>query len=206
MRDIQHALARGHVARNSAVNELATETASSYASLLSLSFTDELMQVVERFFEKDHFVRSAQNTQGVYQRAMAPRNKFNQSAFELELCLIKASSANSASQTISRIRTLLEDANLKQKVSSAQTKSDPQEKIVPQINNFHGHISGQVNVAGESIRTTALHLSLGEVIAKIDSSSATPAEKTEAKSRLTEFLAHPLVAAIVGGIAGGIGG
>lgn len=206
MRKIQHALGRGHVARNRAVNELVAETVSSYSSFLTVSFTDELMQVVEQSFTTDHFVQSAQNTRGVYERAMAPGSKFDQGAFELELCLIKASAFNSASQTISRVRTLLEDAYLKKTVSSTQAKLDLQEKTVSQVNNFHGPISGQVNVAGESIRNAVLSFSLAEIVAKIDASSATPAEKEGAKSRLTEFLAHPIVAAIVGGIAGGIGG
>ena len=207
MRNLQRALARGHVSRQKMVFELAGEMAVSYPSLLSPSFIDNLLQVVEQSFQKDHFVDSAKGTKGVYQRRQAPRNKFEQRVFEIELCCIQANSANNASQTISRVRTMLEDACLKQTASRVQAESFPKEKIVSQTNNyFHGAIAGQVNVAGESIYNTELNLSIDQIVAKIDASSATLAEKEEAKSLLARFLAHPVVAAIAGSVAAGLVG
>lgn len=82
----------------------------------------------------------------------------------------------------------------------------PQEKKVADI-NFHGPITGQVNVAGESVDSPSMiNLSVGDILTKIEKSDATPEQKAEAKSKLTEFLTHPVVAAIVGGLAGHIGG
>jgi hypothetical protein len=81
----------------------------------------------------------------------------------------------------------------------------PQEKKMAEI-NFHAPITGQVNVAGESISNPALNLSVGDILAKIESSDASPEDKETAKSRLKEFLAHPLVSAIIGGVVGRIGG
>jgi len=43
-------------------------------------------------------------------------------------------------------------------------------------------------------------------VAQIEASNAPPAEKEAAKSKLAEFLSHPLVAAIAGGIAGSAAG
>lgn len=193
-RNIQYALARGHVARNGVVNKLASETAASYPSLLSPSFIDRLMQVVDQQFQKDHLVESAKSTEGIYQRRLAPKTKFDPDGFASEFSLIQASAANSARQTIARVRTLLEDACLKHIASRVHAASVPKEKIVSQTNNhFHGFITGKVNVAGESIYNTKLSLSIGQLVAEIDASSGTLAEKAEAKSLLGSFLAHPLV-------------
>jgi hypothetical protein len=76
---------------------------------------------------------------------------------------------------------------------------------MPQQITIHGNVHGQVNVAGESINSPSLSISLSEILAKIDSSAASSEEKAAAKSKLGEFLAHPVVAAIVGGLAGRIG-
>ena len=71
---------------------------------------------------------------------------------------------------------------------------------------FNGQVSGNVNIAGETVNATTLTLSISELLARIDASSAAPVEKEAAKSRLAAFLSHPLVAAVVGGVAGGVAG
>lgn len=82
----------------------------------------------------------------------------------------------------------------------------PQEKKVADI-NFHGPITGQVNVAGESVNSPSLmNLSVGDILTKIEKSDASPEQKAAAKSKLSEFLTHPVVAAVVGSLAGHIGG
>ena len=119
MRNIQHALARGHVARDQKVLQLVAETVASYEKLLSSKFIEELMEVVARAFPRDHYIKFAKNTQGVYARhAQTQKNKFNERAFELELSLIHASSSNMANRTISRVRTFLEDALLKKTINT----------------------------------------------------------------------------------------
>ena len=47
---------------------------------------------------------------------------------------------------------------------------------------------------------------LNELIQKIESAPASQQDKAEAKSRLSAFLAHPLVGSVLGGIAGGLVG
>ncbi len=71
--------------------------------------------------------------------------------------------------------------------------------------SFNAPITGNVNVAGNSIIAPVQSITFGDILARIESSSATESEKQAAKSKLTEFLSHPLVAAVVGGLAGGIG-
>jgi hypothetical protein len=51
-----------------------------------------------------------------------------------------------------------------------------------------------------------MSLSLAEVLTKIEASNVSVPEKEAAKSKLAEFLSHPVVAAIIGGLAGEIGG
>ncbi|MFG0232934.1 hypothetical protein [Achromobacter sp. 413638] len=80
-----------------------------------------------------------------------------------------------------------------------------QEKPVSNI-TFNGPVTGNINVAGHSINAQAMSLSLAELLTKIEASSVAAHEKEAAKSKLAEFLAHPVVAAIVGGLAGRIGG
>lgn len=77
------------------------------------------------------------------------------------------------------------------------------EKSVPEV-NFSGLITGQVNVAGGAITSPVLYLSLAELEKRIEQSDASSEEKQAARSILKEFLAHPVVAAIIGGLSGGI--
>lgn len=80
-----------------------------------------------------------------------------------------------------------------------------QEKPVSNI-TFNGPVTGNINVAGHSINAQAMSLSLTELFAKIEASGVAAPEKEAAKSKLAEFLSHPVVAAIVGGLAGSVGG
>ena len=118
MRDIQHVLGRGHVARGETALQLVSETVASYEKLLSQRFSEELMEVVKKAFPRDHYVNFAYNTQGVYARqAQNHKNKFSNRTFESEFTLIKASSSNMANRTISRVQTFLDDALLKKKLN-----------------------------------------------------------------------------------------
>lgn len=71
---------------------------------------------------------------------------------------------------------------------------------------FNGPVTGNINVAGHSITAPVMSVSLGELLTKIEASNVAAPEKEAAKSKLAEFLSHPVVAAIVGGLAGKIGG
>jgi len=80
-----------------------------------------------------------------------------------------------------------------------------QEKSVSNI-TFNGPVTGNINVAGHSINAQTMSLSLADLLTRIDASTVAAPEKEAAKSKLAEFLSHPVVAAIVGGLAGKIGG
>jgi hypothetical protein len=80
-----------------------------------------------------------------------------------------------------------------------------QEKTMSDI-TFNGPVSGNINVAGHSITAPVMSLSLAELLTKIETSNVPAPEREAAKSMLAEFLAHPVVAAIIGGLAGKIGG
>lgn len=71
---------------------------------------------------------------------------------------------------------------------------------------FNGPVTGNVNIAGHSITGPVMSLTLSELIEKIDASTASPLEKEEAKSKLADFLAHPLLSSVIGGIVSGVGG
>ena len=69
---------------------------------------------------------------------------------------------------------------------------------------FNGPISGQVNVAGKSISSPVANISLRELEQRIDDSNASDEEKREVRNILRSFLEHPTVAAIIGGLTGGV--
>jgi len=71
---------------------------------------------------------------------------------------------------------------------------------------INGALSGNINIAGNSIASPIMSLTITDLIAKIDASSMPAPEKEAAKSKLFEFLAHPVIAAIIGGLAGNVGG
>ena len=64
---------------------------------------------------------------------------------------------------------------------------------------------GQLNVSNEQSGFVQ-NLTIHSLVAQIDASVASEADKVEAKSRLRSFLEHPLVAAIAGAAAGSIAG
>ncbi len=80
-----------------------------------------------------------------------------------------------------------------------------QEKPVSNI-TFNAPVTGNVNVAGHSVSAPIMSISLAELLTKIEASNVSTNEKEAAKSRLAEFLTHPVVAAIIGGLAGKVGG
>lgn len=106
--------------------------------------------------------------------------------------------------TINQIAEVSANLCLSLQISHPIAKTH-QEKNVTQINNFHGAITGQVNIAGKAIAAPALNLTLGDILAKIDASSAPEEEKKNAMSALGQFLAHPLVGSVVGALVTNLG-
>lgn len=73
------------------------------------------------------------------------------------------------------------------------SKTEPLEHLVQNINISHAQGIQVGNNNNQSIRNVFESIAI-----EIDSSTAPPAEKEEAKTRLKKLLEHPLVAAIVG--------
>jgi glutamate synthase domain-containing protein 2 len=121
MRHIQHVLARGHVAREHVLMKLVSETIASYATLLSSTFNENLMDVISKAFPRDHYIQFAKNTQDVYKRrAIGQNKKFDEKDFVSELTLISVSASSMSNQTISRAHTLIEEASIK-KIMNTQS-------------------------------------------------------------------------------------
>lgn len=71
-------------------------------------------------------------------------------------------------------------------------------------NNYTFNSPSNVQVGDHNSQSVVQ--TFNSIVEKIDSSSATSTEKTEAKSRLKKFLEHPLVATVVGaGMAAALG-
>jgi hypothetical protein len=71
--------------------------------------------------------------------------------------------------------------------------------------NVNAPISNSVLGSSNSNVVAIEAIKLGEISNQIERSSLTEAEKNEAKSKLSEFLGHPIIAGIVGALAGKIG-
>jgi hypothetical protein len=113
MRNIQLALGRGHVAREDAARTLLTEIVSTYEKLLNPRLIADLEKVIRTAFPRSKFVEVAVSTKGVYERSLAPKNKFDEPTYRLELALIDVSSGNASAQAISRLQTQLAGALLR---------------------------------------------------------------------------------------------
>ena len=79
-----------------------------------------------------------------------------------------------------------------------------QEKHTPVTFNISGNVYGQLNAAGQSINLPKLNVSIEEIINSIDASDAPIEQKESAREKLAEFLKHPLVSAVIGGLSGSI--
>lgn len=88
--------------------------------------------------------------------------------------------------------------NLKLQKTTAIQPALPKHTTI-NINNSSGIQVGDHNVIN-------IQNALNELVQRIESSSASPQEKTEAKSKLAAFLAHPLVGSVLGGVAGALVG
>lgn len=64
------------------------------------------------------------------------------------------------------------------------------------------NVSNSQNVAIGDNNTQHWQGQFEALVKQIDASDATHAEKLEAKSKLSEFLAHPLVVSLIGAVAG----
>ena len=71
---------------------------------------------------------------------------------------------------------------------------------VNQSISISGPVSGQLNIAGNSIAAPSMNMTLSELERKIEESS--DASKEDAKSKLKSLLKHPLVVKILGGATG----
>ena len=67
-------------------------------------------------------------------------------------------------------------------------------------------ISGQMNVAGHTVSSPSLHITLAELQRQIEEADASEEQKTSALQKLQELLKHPLVNTIVGAFAGVVAG
>lgn len=83
------------------------------------------------------------------------------------------------------------------KTTALPTKPREMKSTTINIHNSTGVQVGDYN-------TLHIQATLNELIQKIEQSTASPADKTEAKSRLSAFLKHPLVSSVLGSAAGAV--
>ena len=89
-------------------------------------------------------------------------------------------------------------------VVEGQGRNAPIEFIFPMSQQFTFNSPANVQVGDHNSQSIVQTFS--SIIEKIDSSSASVEEKTAAKSHLLAFLEHPLVASVIGSVAGSLVG
>jgi hypothetical protein len=104
---------RGVVARDAIVS-----TISAHKRVITKKVEKNIVESVAKQFPEDQFVTLAKNVKGVYQRRQAPKNKFDDRAFEAGLAAITSSSANLTRQAVSNISTALDELLLKKTIDS----------------------------------------------------------------------------------------
>ncbi|MEY4386863.1 MAG: hypothetical protein RLY20_2146 [Verrucomicrobiota bacterium] len=72
------------------------------------------------------------------------------------------------------------------------------------LDQRHIHIEGSSNVqiGNANVQGVALHIE--QILRRIENSDASTEDKANAKSKLNEFLSHPAVTAILGGLASSV--
>lgn len=83
------------------------------------------------------------------------------------------------------------------KTTSLAAEPVPVKSTTVNIHNSTGIQVGDYN-------TQHIQATFNELIQRIEQSSASPAEKNEAKGRLSAFLEHPLVTSVLGAAAGAV--
>jgi hypothetical protein len=83
-------------------------------------------------------------------------------------------------------------------------KKAPVEFTFPVSQNFTFNSPSNVQVGNHNVQN--IQQVLSDLVSRIEATDATTEEKEEAKGLLRSFLEHPLVGAIVGGLAGSIPG
>jgi RIP homotypic interaction motif len=76
--------------------------------------------------------------------------------------------------------------------------------IAPSFKSTTINIHNSTGVQVGDYNTQQIQATFNELVEKINQSSASITEKTEAKSLLVAFLAHPLVTSVLGGAAGAV--
>ncbi len=118
MKAIHESIARGYRDRERIAKETIVSTLAPLRSVVSTKFIEEVMSIVTNLFPSDTYLAIVQNTPDVYKRALAPNNKFNQCAFELEASLITVSAQNYSRQSIASIRTALKEMALQESIAN----------------------------------------------------------------------------------------
>ena len=96
----------------------------------------------------------------------------------------------------------LKESDLYKRESGQSTKNDNSNN--PMSHNIVFNSPANVQIGNQN--TQSVIQTFNSIIEKINSSTATPEQKAEAKSLLKAFIEHPLVASVIGGVAGGLVG
>lgn len=117
MQQIHHALASGYRERGRVAKDVVLSTLTPVRGELTQQLVQDVMAVIVKAFPDNAHLTFAHHTPGVYQRRVAPENKFDARIFELELALVSASAANMSRESVASIRTAVDEMLLHEAVA-----------------------------------------------------------------------------------------
>lgn len=103
--------------RGKVLQETVITTLIDIEKTINKKTIEKILGIAKKHFPENQFVSLAENTKGIYQRGNAPAHKYSERSFELEITAIKCGSANISRQAIGKLKTALEEINLKKKLN-----------------------------------------------------------------------------------------
>jgi len=124
MKKIKIICYQGVEARGVAAKEAVLDVTNNIHCALTNVLIDEIIELISRKLPENQYVDLARSTKGVYERrSQSFANKFCDRSFDIEMALIKSSSANLSRRAIGSIKTSLEEMMLKNIVKEPSSSS-----------------------------------------------------------------------------------
>lgn len=109
MNKIHLALVAGCNEKERIAKDIVSSILKPFRTYLTSELAQEIMAKVNSLFPENSLLSLVEKTPDVYNRRNAPNNKFDQSAYALQLSLITVSAINIARQSVDNIQTVIEE-------------------------------------------------------------------------------------------------
>lgn len=117
MNRIHSALVAGLREKERLAKDIVGTTLNPFRKYLTIELAQEIMDRTNRLFSENDLLNLVEKTPDVYNRRNAPKSKFNQDAYSLELSLITLSAINITRQSLANIQTDIDEMLLQEAIA-----------------------------------------------------------------------------------------